>query len=61
MGKKKPVRQLTEQSFQGTTSHQNKQWNGKCHCTKTVKVYDHEYEHLSEGKVSPELIYRIYP
>lgn len=31
--------------------------NGKCFCTKAVKVYDHDYEHLSEGKVIPHGIY----
>jgi len=30
---------------------------GKCFCTKAVKVYDHDYEHLSEGKVIPHGIY----
>ena len=24
---------------------------GKCYCTKAIRVYDHDYEHLSEGKV----------
>lgn len=33
--------------------------NGKCFCTKAVKVYDHDYEHLSEGKVIPHGIYDI--
>lgn len=32
---------------------------GKCYCTKAVKVYDHDYEHLSEGKVIPHGIYDI--
>ena len=31
--------------------------NGKCFCTKAVKVYDHDYEHLSDGKVIPHGIY----
>jgi hypothetical protein len=31
--------------------------NGKCYCTKAVKVYDHDYEHLSQGKVIPHGIY----
>ena len=31
--------------------------NGKCFCTKGVKVYDHDYEHLSKGKVIPQGIY----
>jgi hypothetical protein len=33
--------------------------NGKCYCTKAVKVYDHDYEHLSEAKVIPHGIYDI--
>jgi hypothetical protein len=33
--------------------------NGKCFCTKAVKVYDHDYEHLSEGKVIPQGIYDL--
>ena len=32
---------------------------GKCHCTEAVKVYDHDYEHLSEGKVIPHGIYDV--
>lgn len=34
--------------------------DGKCYCTKAVKVYDHDYEHLSKGKVIPQafMIYR---
>lgn len=32
---------------------------GKCLCTKAVKVYDHDYEHLSEGKVIPHGIYDL--
>ncbi len=31
--------------------------NGKCYCTQAAKVYDHDYEHLSEGKVIPHGIY----
>ena len=31
--------------------------NGKCYCTKAMKVYDHDYEHLSGGKVIPHGIY----
>jgi hypothetical protein len=31
--------------------------NGKCFCTQAIKVYDHDYEHLSEGKVIPHGIY----
>ena len=30
---------------------------GKCYCTKAVKVLDHDYKHLSEGKVIPHGIY----
>ena len=30
---------------------------GKCYSTKAMKVYDHDYEHLSEGKVIPHGIY----
>ncbi len=33
--------------------------DGKCYCTKSVKVYDHDYEHLSEGKVIPHGIYDL--
>lgn len=32
---------------------------GKCNCTKVIKVYDHDYEHLSEGKVIPHGIYNL--
>ena len=32
---------------------------GKCYCTKPLKVYDHDYEHLSEGKVIPHGIYDL--
>lgn len=32
---------------------------GKCFCTHAVKVYDHDYEHLSQGKVIPHGIYDI--
>jgi len=32
---------------------------GKCFCTRAVKVYDHDYEHLSEGKVIPHGIYDL--
>lgn len=32
---------------------------GKCLCTQAVKVYDHDYEHLSEGKVIPHGIYDV--
>ena len=33
--------------------------DGKCYCTKALKVYDHDYEHLSEGKVIPHGIYDL--
>ena len=33
--------------------------NGKCYCTKAIKVYDHDYEHLSEAKVIPHGIYDL--
>jgi len=33
--------------------------NGKCFCTKSVRVYDHDYDYLSEGKVIPHGIYDI--
>ena len=33
--------------------------NGRCYCTQAQKVYDHDYEHLSEGKVIPHGIYDI--
>jgi hypothetical protein len=33
--------------------------NGKCYCTQALKVYDHDYEHLSEGKVIPHGIYDL--
>jgi hypothetical protein len=33
--------------------------DGKCFCTKAIKVYDHDYEHLSEGKVIPHGIYDL--
>ena len=32
---------------------------GKCYCTKATKVYDHDYEHLSQGKVIPHGIYDV--
>ena len=32
---------------------------GKCFCTKAIQVYDHDYEHLSEGKVIPHGIYDL--
>ena len=33
--------------------------NGKCFCTEPLKVYDHDYQHLSEGKVIPHGIYDL--
>jgi hypothetical protein len=33
--------------------------DGKCYCTKAIPVYDHDYEHLSEGKVIPHGIYDL--
>lgn len=33
--------------------------DGKCYCTKSIKVHDHDYEHLSEGKVTPHGIYDL--
>ena len=33
--------------------------DGKCYCTKAIQVYDHDYEHLSEGKVIPHGIYDL--
>lgn len=32
---------------------------GKCYCTAPIKVYDHDYEHLSEGKVIPHGIFDL--
>lgn len=31
--------------------------DGRCYCSASQKVYDHDYEHLSEGKVIPHGIY----
>jgi len=33
--------------------------DGKCYCTKSIKVHGHDYEHLSEGKVIPHGIYDL--
>jgi hypothetical protein len=33
--------------------------DGKCFCTKSMKVFDHDYEYLSEGKVIPHGIYDL--
>ena len=32
---------------------------GKCYCTQAIRVYDHDYEHLSKGKVVPHGIYDV--
>ena len=32
---------------------------GKCYTQAPIKVYDHDYEHLSEGKVIPHGIYDL--
>lgn len=32
---------------------------GKCYCTQAIRVYDHDYEHLAEGKVIPHGIYDL--
>jgi hypothetical protein len=32
---------------------------GKCYATDVVKVYDHDYQYLSEGKVIPHGIYDL--
>lgn len=31
--------------------------DGKCYCSAPIKVYDHDYQHLAEGKVIPHGIY----
>jgi hypothetical protein len=33
--------------------------DGKCFCTKSMKVFDHDYEYLSEGKVIPQGIFDL--
>ncbi len=33
--------------------------DGRCYCSGAVKVYDHDYQHLSEGKVIPHGIYDL--
>jgi hypothetical protein len=33
--------------------------DGQCYCTKAIQVYDHDYEHLSAGKVIPHGIYDL--
>jgi len=32
---------------------------GKCYCTQPMSVYDHDYEHLSTGKIIPYGIYDL--
>jgi hypothetical protein len=32
---------------------------GTCYCTEPIEVYDHDYEHLGEGKVIPHGIYDL--
>jgi hypothetical protein len=32
---------------------------GKCYCTKPLQVYDHDYKHLTEGKIIPHGIYDL--
>lgn len=32
---------------------------GKCYCTKALEVYDHDYQHLAQGKVIPHGIYDL--
>ena len=33
--------------------------DGYCYCTKSIKVFDHDYPHLAEGKVIPHGIYDL--
>lgn len=33
--------------------------NGKCYCTDAIKVYEHDYGHLSGGKIIPHGIYDL--
>ncbi len=33
--------------------------DGKCYANNPVKVYDHDYSHLSEGRIIPHGIYDI--
>ena len=33
--------------------------DGKCYSTGDIEVYDHDYDHLSEGKVIPHGIYDL--
>lgn len=32
---------------------------GKCYCTRALQVYDHDYEHLSQGRLIPHGIYDL--
>ena len=32
---------------------------GRCYCSGALKVYDHDYEHLGEGKIIPHGIYDL--
>lgn len=32
---------------------------GRCYCSRALKVYDHDYEHLGEGKIIPHGIYDL--
>lgn len=32
---------------------------GKCYCTEPIKVFDHDYPHLAEGKVIPHGIFDL--
>lgn len=34
--------------------------DGKCYCTAPVKVYDHDYHYLADGKVIPHGIYDMH-
>jgi hypothetical protein len=33
--------------------------HGKCYAQAPIKVYDHDYEHQSEGKIIPHGIYDL--
>lgn len=32
---------------------------GKCYCTQAIKVFDHDYPHLAQGKIIPHGIYDL--
>jgi len=34
--------------------------DGKCYCTAPIKVYDHDYHYLADGKVVPHGIYDMH-